>query len=156
MFAFDDRVRFETNHHVLIVDYATVGELVIPVDESAPEESRPAWLVDGQDATVQPSVTPIWQSSPGGCLFIAMARRRQRSQFILVNNTKPLPKGLIHELLPNTTGDLPPVQPPEELPAQIMTRLNSGPRNQRGTPLPVGLQRPPSLTERFKTTASSG
>src|SRR6476620_7776193 len=31
VFAFDDRVRVETSHHVSVVDYATAGELVIPV-----------------------------------------------------------------------------------------------------------------------------
>ena len=40
--------------------------------------------------------------------FIAKDEAEQRSQFILVNNTKPLPKGLIHELLPDSTGHLPP------------------------------------------------
>ena len=36
--------------------------------------------------------------------FITDSVAEQRSQFILVNSTKPLPKGLIHELLPSTGG----------------------------------------------------
>ena len=37
--------------------------------------------------------------------FMAKSEEEQRSQFILVNSTKPLPKGLIYELLPATERD---------------------------------------------------
>ena len=53
--------------------------------------------------------------------FIAHGEAEQRSQFILVNNTKPLPKGLIHELLPDTEGHLPAAYARKQLPAQILT-----------------------------------
>ena len=46
--AFDERVRFEPSATDASVDYSTVGELVIPVDESLPDDEKPAWLVDGQ------------------------------------------------------------------------------------------------------------
>ena len=36
--------------------------------------------------------------------FICETEEELRRQFILINNTKPLPKGLIYELLPNVTG----------------------------------------------------
>ena len=39
--------------------------------------------------------------------FITQSEEDQRSQFILVNSAKPLPKGLIYELLPATSGALP-------------------------------------------------
>ena len=39
--------------------------------------------------------------------FIAKDDNEQREQFILMNNTKPLPTGLIHELLPDTEVQLP-------------------------------------------------
>src|SRR5205814_9757043 len=48
----------------------------------------------------------------------------QRSQFILVNSTKPLPKGLIHELLPTTTGELPTALKIRRFPAHLLDRLN--------------------------------
>ncbi len=44
--------------------------------------------------------------------FIAKDEAEQRSQFILVNNTKPLPEQLIYELLPDSTGHLPPTYAP--------------------------------------------
>src|SRR5262245_27551137 len=46
--AFDGRVRFQPARRKAIVDYVTVGEIVIPVDESLPDDEKPAWLVDGQ------------------------------------------------------------------------------------------------------------
>jgi hypothetical protein len=42
-----------------------------------------------------------------------------------VNSTKPLPKGLIHELLPETSGELPAKYARRKLPAYVMMRLNT-------------------------------
>lgn len=47
--------------------------------------------------------------------FITASQGEQRAQFILVNSTKPLPKGLIYELLPTTKGP-PPALMREALP----------------------------------------
>ena len=81
---------------------AQSGTLVIPLDE----EERPGWIVDGQqraaairDARVERF--PIFVNA-----FITEEVAEQRAQFILVNSTKPLPKGLIHELLPATEAPL--------------------------------------------------
>lgn len=46
-----------------------------------------------------------------------------RRQFVLINNTKPLPKSLIYELLP-TVDDLPPRLSRRSTAADITTRLN--------------------------------
>jgi hypothetical protein len=43
----------------------------------------------------------------------------------LVNSTKPLPKGLIYELLPETTGELPARYARRRLPASLLTKLNT-------------------------------
>ena len=43
-------------------------------------------------------------SSPG---FLCETEEELQKQFILVNNTRPLPKALVYELLPKV-GDLPP------------------------------------------------
>ena len=45
-------------------------------------------------------------------------------QFILVNSTKPLPKGLIYELLPATEARLPSLLQRRRFPAQLLDRLN--------------------------------
>ena len=55
--------------------------------------------------------------------FIATSEQQQRSQFILVNNTKPLPKGLINELLPATEGELLKLER-RRFPARLLERLN--------------------------------
>ncbi|MFD6091272.1 DGQHR domain-containing protein DpdB [Oerskovia sp. NPDC060338] len=123
VFAFDDRVSFRatgpSNGH------AVVGELNIPVDRSLSEGQRPALIVDGQQrsAAIRDSELDVFPVAAVG--FIASGLEDQRAQFILVNNTKPLPKGLIHELLPDTTGELPVAYARRKLPAQLMMRLNT-------------------------------
>jgi DNA-sulfur modification-associated len=56
--------------------------------------------------------------------FITDDLREQRAQFILVNNTKPLPKGLIHELLPDTDGHLPLALLRKRYPSKLLSLLN--------------------------------
>lgn len=122
VFAFDDRVRFEasgaSNGH------ATLGELVIPVDESLPDEQRPALIVDGQQRSAAIRDASVATFPVAAVGFVADGQEDQRAQFILVNNTKPLPKGLIHELLPGTSGQLPVRYARRKLPAEVMMRLN--------------------------------
>lgn len=124
--AFDERVRFEASTVASPVEYVTAGELVIPIDESLPEDEKPAWLVDGQQRSAAIRDADLVEFGIAAVGFIARGEAEQRSQFILVNNTKPLPKGLIHELLPSTQGHLPLAYERKQLPAEILTRLNIG------------------------------
>ncbi|MFC6154816.1 DGQHR domain-containing protein DpdB [Nocardioides yefusunii] len=126
VFAFDDRVRFEAHTTSMAVDYVRTGELVIPIDPSLPESERPAWLVDGQQRSAAIRDAEVDQFAVAAVGFIARGEAEQRSQFILVNNTKPLPKGLIHELLPDTKGHLPTAYARKQLPADVLSRLNFG------------------------------
>jgi DGQHR domain-containing protein len=120
--AFDKRVWFESSQRRS--GYSRTGELVIPIDEGAIDEDKPGWVVDGQqrcaairDARVESF--PICVTA-----FITDSDTEQRSQFILVNSTKPLPKGLIHELLPSTTGTLPTSLQLRRFPSLLIERLN--------------------------------
>jgi DGQHR domain-containing protein len=122
--AFDERVRFVAARRRSSVDYSTMGELIIPVDETLPETDKPALLVDGQQRAAAIRDADVAEFPVAAVAFIASGADEQRSQFILVNNTKPLPKGLIHELLPDTAGYLPPKYARRQLPAQVMARLN--------------------------------
>jgi DGQHR domain-containing protein len=124
--AFDDRVTFEPSGASSALEYIAVGELVIPVDEALPEDERPAWLVDGQQRSAAIRDADLVEFPVAAVGFIARGEAEQRSQFILVNNTKPLPKGLIHELLPDTQGHLPTAYARKQLPAEILARLNFG------------------------------
>lgn len=122
--AFDERVRFLPARRRSPVKYSTMGELIIPVDESLPESDKPALLVDGQQRAAAIRDAEVAEFPVAAVAFIASGAEEQRSQFILVNNTKPLPKGLIHELLPDASGYLPPKYARRQLPALVMTRLN--------------------------------
>ncbi|SFL60683.1 DGQHR domain-containing protein DpdB [Streptomyces pini] len=124
--ALDDTVRFETTaRRSKGVYYSVPGELVIPVDESLPDEDKAALIVDGQQRSAAIRDADLAEFPVAAVGFIADTQEDQRSQFILVNNTKPLPKGLIHELLPETSGHLPPSYARKRLPAHLMTRLNT-------------------------------
>ncbi|MCZ4552235.1 DGQHR domain-containing protein DpdB [Gordonia rubripertincta] len=122
--AFDSRVRFVAGRGKKSVAYSVPGELVIPVDESLQDSEKPALLVDGQQRTAAIRDANVSEFPIAAVGFIADGDDEQRSQFILVNNTKPLPKGLIHELIPDSSGYLPPKYARRKLPAQVMTRLN--------------------------------
>ena len=119
--AFDSRVRFESETRRKSTGAGCQsGTLVIPLDE----DERPGWIVDGQqraaairDARVERF--PIFVNA-----FITEEIAEQRAQFILVNSTKPLPKGLIHELLPATQAPLPLALHKKRLPALLLERLN--------------------------------
>lgn len=126
--AFDDRVTFEPSTDTSSVEYVVAGELVIPIDESLPEDQKPAWLVDGQQRSAAIRDADVAEFGVAAVGFIAHGQAEQRSQFILVNNTKPLPKGLIYELLPDTTGHLPTAYARKQLPAEVLARLNFGTR----------------------------
>jgi len=127
-------VRFEASDRASTTPYSILGELVIPVDESQPDDEKPAWLVDGQQRTAAIRDADVAEFPVAAVGFIADGEDEQRSQFILVNNTKPLPRGLIHELLPDTAGHLPAAYARKQLPAQVMTKLNQGPKFWQGHP----------------------
>lgn len=126
--AFTDEVRFEPSDASTAdgaYNYCRPGELVIPVDEASTDEEKPAWLVDGQQRTAAIRDADVAEFPLAAVGFIAAGEVEQRAQFILVNSTKPLPPGLIHELLPDTTGELPPRYARRRLPASLMTKLNA-------------------------------
>jgi DGQHR domain-containing protein len=120
--AFDKRVAFEPAGHS--DELSQSGTLVIPLDPNWPDEDKPGWVVDGQQrcAAIRDArldAFPICVTA-----FITDSDAEQRSQFILVNSTKPLPKGLIHELLPSTVGSLPVALQLRRFPATLLERLN--------------------------------
>ncbi len=120
--AFDDRVMFTADTKA--TGYVRGGTLHIPVRDDWDDADKPGFLVDGQqrcaairDANVE--AFPICVTA-----FITGDHADHRSQFILVNATKPLPKGLIHELLPTASGALPTQLRVRQLPATLLEMLN--------------------------------
>ena len=67
-------------------------------------ESKPGYVVDGQQRLTALSGL----SKPGFQVFVSALLCRDynelRQQFVLINNTRPLPKALIYELLPTVHG----------------------------------------------------
>jgi DGQHR domain-containing protein len=124
--AFDHRVVFRpTGQPDSTAEYSTPGELLIPADPHLPEHERPGWIVDGQQRAAAIRDADVAQFPVAVVAFFATDEAEQRSQFILINSTKVVPRGLIHELLPDTTGQLPVGYARRQLPASVMTRLNT-------------------------------
>jgi DGQHR domain-containing protein len=123
--AFDSRVRFVRAPGIKTTTGSAVGSIVIPAPKpGSPNTAYPGWVVDGQqrvaalrDAQLDSFPVPV-------VAFITDDLREQRAQFILVNNTKPLPKGLIHELLPDTDGHLPVALLRKRYPSKLLSLLN--------------------------------
>lgn len=136
--AFDRRVGFEPAEGLGGSAYSRFGTLVIPVDPSLPEEERPGWVVDGQQriAAIRDARIGCFPVCVVG--FITDDDQEQREQFILVNSTKPLPKGLIYELLPTTRAKLPSLLQQRRFPAYLLDRLN----HDEGSPLRGAIRTP--------------
>jgi DGQHR domain-containing protein len=124
--AFDKRVHFEPldPRRSTTGVIAVPGTLVIPLDPSWDETDKPGWIVDGQQRVAAIRDARVAKFAICVTAFIADSEAEQRSQFILVNATKPLPKGLIYELLPSTGGVLPASLQVHRFPAQLLERLN--------------------------------
>jgi DGQHR domain-containing protein len=123
--AFDTRVRFEPANVVAQDgDYATPGTLIVPVDENLADEDKPGWIVDGQQRCAAVREADVDSFPLCITAFITASKGEQRAQFILVNSTRPLPKGLVYELLPSTEGPLPPALMRKRFPAFVVERLN--------------------------------
>jgi DGQHR domain-containing protein len=123
--AFDRRVRFEPDSKAASpLGYTQSGVLVIPVNTGQPDEEKPGFVVDGQQRLAAIRDAKIGSFPICVTAFITDDVRDQAEQFILVNSTKPLPKGLIYELLPGTEGTLPALLQRRRFPAYLMERLN--------------------------------
>ena len=94
-------------------------------DSDEGQLKKPGLIVDGQQRAAAIREARIDSFPICATAFIANDDREQREQFILVNSTKPLPKGLIYELLPTTEMKLPTLLQKRRFPAQLLARLNS-------------------------------
>lgn len=123
--AFDSRVRFEpTVGRPRRPAYTHSGELVIPMDPQWADEEKPGFIVDGQQRLAAIREAALESFPICVTAFITNDVREQTEQFILVNSTKPLPKGLIYELLPGTETTLPSLLQRRRFPAYLLDRLN--------------------------------
>ncbi len=165
--AFDHSIRFEPAGGEGEVEYCRPGTLVIPVEPGQSDSRKPGWIVDGQQRVAAISSLDGAAGEEGLPFplvvvgFVAADEQEQREQFILVNNTKPLPKGLIYELLPATGARLPSLLQRRRFPTVLLDRLNLD----EGSPLqglvrtptvPDGLMKDNSLIKLIENSLSDG
>src|SRR5215470_8298574 len=99
--AFDERVRFSPLNNTQGSEWGTFGKLEIPLPKNL-TETKAGWIVDGQQR-----VTALAKLKPGRSFpvivvaFQSPSQFLQREQFLLVNKTKPLPRDLLNEILPD-------------------------------------------------------
>lgn len=101
---------------------ATAGFLDLPLAEDG--KTKPAWIVDGQQRALALSNAHRTGFPVPVTAFVADSVTLQRDQFLRVNNTRPLPRGLVTELLPEVE------RPPAHLavtkaPAAVCEVLNT-------------------------------
>jgi DGQHR domain-containing protein len=101
---------------------AGVLELRVP---SGAGVAKPGWIVDGQQRALALSKSKRRGLTVPVNAFLADDVELQRDQFLRVNNTRPLPRGLISELLPEVTCPLPSRLAARRIPAALCELLNT-------------------------------
>jgi len=101
--------------------HVTAGTLTIPVPP--PSRGRPALIVDGQQRAMALARSVNKDLPVPVAAFVASDLAVQRDQFIRINNTRPLPRGLVAELLPAVPNPLPHKLTSYRFPAAVCERL---------------------------------
>ena len=121
--ALPSAVRFQRSRDRLLAGgRGEAGVLRIPYPR--PGQPKPAWIVDGQQRAVALSRAKDSDFPVPVSAFVADDIETQREQFLRINSTKPLPRGLVSELLPQVSGDLPPALSARKIPAVLCEMLN--------------------------------
>jgi DGQHR domain-containing protein len=101
---------------------AKAGTLEIPLPSN--DGPKPAWIVDGQQRALALTKCKRRDLPIPVNAFLADEVELQRDQFLRVNSTKPLPRGLITELLPEVSSNLPGNLAAKRIPSAICDWLN--------------------------------
>ena len=121
--AFSSRVRFKGSRGPGSQDgLSTAGTLVIPI--AKPGEAKPGWIVDGQQRALALSKSRRQNLPIPVCAFVTDDVEVQREQFLRINNSKPLPKGLVTELLPEVSTPISASTSANRLPSALVNSLN--------------------------------
>ena len=96
-----------------------------------PRAGRPknAWIVDGQQRAMALSKSRRTDLAVPVNAFVAEDVDVQREQFLRINSSKPLPRGLITELLPEVSTILPANLAARKAPAALCEMLNRHPNS---------------------------
>jgi len=120
--AFDRSVRFKPVTASVSAQHGRLGSLHIPLPLEG--QATPGLIVDGQQRSAALRDAELKRFPVFVVGFIAEDETEQREQFLLVNSTKPLPKGLLYELLPSIDAPLPEALARRRFPAALLERLN--------------------------------
>lgn len=122
--ALPSTVRFTSSRGPSVSDgAATIGRLEIPLESS--DGRKPGWIVDGQQRALALSRAKRQDFPVPVNAFITDSVAIQRDQFLRINNTRPLPRGLVTELLPQMSSPLPRKLSKRQLPSTICDSLNT-------------------------------
>ena len=92
--------------------------------------AKPGWIVDGQQRALALSKSKRHDFSVPVNAFVTDEVDLQRDQFLRINNAKPLPRGLVTELLPEVDTTLPPRLAARRIPSHLCDLMN----RQEGSP----------------------
>jgi DGQHR domain-containing protein len=94
-----------SGHRVRANGFVTPGTITIRVSRNG--GPKPAWIVDGQQRALALARSRRKDFPVAVNAFVADDVGLHREQFLRVNSTRPLPRGLITELLPEVSTVLP-------------------------------------------------
>jgi DGQHR domain-containing protein len=121
--AFNSTVKFTSSRGQKSNDgLAAAGMLHIPLPRDG--DTKPAWIVDGQQRALAISLCKSRKFAVPVCAFVADDVEIQRDQFLRINNSRPLPRGLVTELLPEVSTNLPTNLAARKIPAALCDLLN--------------------------------
>lgn len=103
------------------VDKGPSGTCKLTIDTT---NGPPGFVVDGQQRLTALSQIEGKNFQIFVSALICPDEAELRRQFVLINNTRPLPKSLIYELLPTVEGGLPRRLSDRALASDLATRLN--------------------------------
>jgi DGQHR domain-containing protein len=104
---------------------AVAGTLKIPFPDG--DGKKPGWIVDGQQRALALARSRRQDFAVPVNAFITDSVELQRDQFLRINNTRPLPRGLVTELLPEISTPLPARLSLRQAPAALCDLLNRDP-----------------------------
>jgi DGQHR domain-containing protein len=104
---------------------AIAGVLEIALPSGAGR--KPGWIVDGQQRALALAKAKRQDFPVPVNAFVADSVDVQRDQFLRINNTRPLPRGLVTELLPKISTPLPPRLSLRQTPSALCDLLNRDP-----------------------------
>lgn len=121
--AFDSRTQFEKLRGSQSSEWGSFGKLKIPLVRNA-TESKAGWIVDGQQRASALARLDPKKSFPVVVVgFQSDNQAVQREQFIRVNKTKPLPRDLLVELLPEMESSVPRDMEKRQLAAKVLKSI---------------------------------